>query len=81
MAQDTYARLVGVPVALEGETGPFRACPYCSSHTGRVAEGTGPHIAAVECQVCDRHLAWLSRDHLAAMAAKAWGDEPKEGAA
>lgn len=70
MAQTLYDRLAGAPVALRGNTGPFRACPYCASHSGVVAPGTGVHAASVECAICERHLAWLSRDHLAAMAAK-----------
>ncbi len=72
MAQDTYVSLVGRPVALEGTTGPFRACPYCVSHRGIVAPGAGPHIAAINCAQCERHLSWLGRDHLDAMAAQKW---------
>lgn len=70
MAQDIYARLAGTTVDLHGVSGPFRTCPYCASASAYIAKGTGPHAAALNCNQCDRHLSWLSRDHLAAMAAK-----------
>lgn len=71
MAQSFYARLAGTTVALHGHDGPFRLCRYCGADRGYVGPGTGPHAAALICGNCTRHLAWISRDHLAAMAARA----------
>lgn len=73
MAQDSFAFLVGDHVALSGASGPFRRCAFCQNDEGRVATGQGPHLASVVCVHCGSHVAWLSRDHLNAMAAQKRG--------
>lgn len=73
MAQDTYACLAGSKVALHGPDGVFRVCPYCAGQTGKVSDGVGPHVASLKCNQCERHLSWLSRDHLAAMLSQSRG--------
>ncbi len=70
MAQDTYARLAGDKVELSAVSGAFKPCRYCGGRTAYVAEGVNHHAAALRCLSCDHHHAWLSRDHLAAMAAQ-----------
>lgn len=69
MALDTYARLAGQSVELSEVSGPFRPCRHCGGKTAYVGKGTGPHAAQLRCATCDTHASWLSRDHLAAMAA------------
>ena len=61
MAQDNYARLVGMSLELDGDDGPYRTCPHCGSCNGKVAEGAGPHILSTICTGCDRHIAWISK--------------------
>ena len=38
-----------------------RPCQHCGSADGIVAEGRGPHTAAVECAMCGTFRQWLSR--------------------
>lgn len=73
MAQDRYAPLAGTFVQLEGSEGPFRECRYCNCTSARVVFGTGPHLGALRCAGCERHLSWISRDHMEALLAKIRG--------
>lgn len=69
MAQDILVRTLGMKVALHGLHGAFKLCPYCGGAHGIVADGKPPHIAALHCNQCARHLSWLSRDQLVGLAA------------
>ena len=69
MAQDILALTLGRKVGLHGLHGAFKLCGYCGSATGIIADGTPPHLAALHCNQCMRHLSWLSRDHLVGLAA------------
>lgn len=81
MALEPYARLQGKRVALSGDAGPFAMrCPLtqeCTTRTGQVrggegvvSPGSGPHLASVRCATCGRHLSWIGRAHLDALAAE-----------
>jgi hypothetical protein len=51
-------------VTLDREAGPFRPCRYCDSAVAVIADGSGPHLAAIRCAGCERHLSWMPKaDH------------------
>lgn len=75
MAQNNFARLDGTKVEITAVTGAFRAC-QCCGHTladVRTRGIPGLHAGELRCAACGEHTAWLSRDHLAAMAAQMKG--------
>jgi hypothetical protein len=40
-------------------------CPSCGCQSQRIAEGSGPHAAKLECADCGRWQKWISRSLLA----------------
>jgi len=69
MAQNRLARIVGERVALAGQAGAFRTCPECEGASGIVRQGAGPHLAALRCAECGRHISWLSEASVIAIGA------------
>lgn len=71
MAQDQYAHLVGTRIALEEDRGPMKPCRFCGCCTGTITgpSAGGVHLAGIRCEGCERHVGWLSKRHLDAIAA------------
>lgn len=71
MARNHFASLDGTTIAIIATTGPFRSCAACGGQSARIEiKPVGYHAAELVCTGCGGHTAWLSRDHLAAMAAQ-----------
>lgn len=70
MAQDQYARLYGLRVHLRDKAGPWRPCKHCGHDQGEIRAAPGSHAAALHCDECGRHAAWISRRALNALMAQ-----------
>jgi hypothetical protein len=81
MAQDIYAPLHGMTVAIDKLSGTFRSCMTCSGKIAKIdTTPVGMHHGRLICCGCGAHTAYLGREHLAALLAAHNGADNGEAA-